>query len=59
MTHNPFVIGGMVELTDAIFAVALQKQAAGGITKGSKADFKLTIRRVLAEGNIAAAYILN
>ncbi len=49
----------MVELTDAMFAVALQKQAAGGITKGSKADFKLTIRRVLAEGNIAAAYILN
>ena len=41
-THNPYVVGGMKELIDAMIAV--QKQGSEGILKGSKADFKLTIK---------------
>ena len=53
-THNPYTPGGMNELTDAMIAV--QKQAAEGILKGSKADFKLVIKQVIAEGAIVAVY---
>ena len=53
-THNPYVIGGMNELTDAMIKV--QKKGAEGISKGSKADFKLVIRQVLSEGEIVAVY---
>lgn len=51
-THNPYVVGGMDELTDAMIAV--QKQGSSGIMKGSTADFKLTIRQVLADGDLVA-----
>jgi predicted SnoaL-like aldol condensation-catalyzing enzyme len=53
-THNPYTAGGMEELTDAMIAV--QKQAADGIIKGSKADFKLTIRQVIADGDVVAVH---
>jgi predicted SnoaL-like aldol condensation-catalyzing enzyme len=53
-THNPYMLGGMNELTDAMIAV--QKQAAGGIIKGSTADFKLIIRQVIADGDIVAVH---
>ena len=53
-THNPYTIGGMNELTDAMIAV--QKQGATGIMKGSKADFKLVIRQVLADGDVVAVH---
>jgi predicted SnoaL-like aldol condensation-catalyzing enzyme len=53
-THNPYIAGGMNELTDAMIAV--QKQGAEGIMKGSKADFKLVIRRVLADGDVVAVH---
>jgi len=53
-THNPYTVGGMNELTDAMIAV--QKQAAEGIIKGSTADFKLIIRRVIAEGDMVAVH---
>lgn len=53
-THNPYTLGGMNELTDAMIAV--QKQGAEGIIKGSKADFKLTINQVLSDGDMVAAY---
>jgi predicted SnoaL-like aldol condensation-catalyzing enzyme len=53
-THNPYVLGGMDALTDAMIAV--QKQGAEGILKGSKADFKFIIRQVLADGDIVAAH---
>ena len=53
-THNPYIAGGMEELTDAMIAV--QKQGAEGIMKGSKADFKLEIRQVLADGDNVAVY---
>lgn len=44
-THNPYIVGGMNELVDAMIAV--QKQGSEGIIKESKADFKLGIKRVL------------
>jgi len=44
----------MNELTDAMIAV--QKQSAEGIIKGSKADFKLIIRQVLADGDVVAVH---
>jgi predicted SnoaL-like aldol condensation-catalyzing enzyme len=44
----------MNELTDAMIAV--QKQAAEGIIKGSIADFKLIIRQVIAEGDMVAVH---
>ena len=53
-THNPYTKGGMEELTDAMIAV--QKQAANGIIKGSRADFKLVIRQVLADGDVVAVH---
>ena len=51
-THNPYVGGGMNELIDAM--IAMQKQGSEGILKGSKADFKLTISQVLADGDMVA-----
>ena len=53
-THNPYTAGGMDALTDAMIAV--QKQAAKGIIKGSTADFKLIIRQVLADGDSVAVH---
>ena len=53
-THNPYVLGGMDALTDAMIAV--QKQGAEGILKGSKADFKFIIRQVLADGDLVAVH---
>ena len=53
-THNPYTAGGMDALTDAMIAV--QKQGAEGIIKGSKADFKLVIRQVLADGDLVAVH---
>ena len=53
-THNPYTPGGMIELTDAMITV--QKQASEGILKGSKADFKLAINQVIAEGAMVAVY---
>jgi predicted SnoaL-like aldol condensation-catalyzing enzyme len=53
-THNPYTAGGIKELIDAMIAV--QKQGSEGIIKGSKADFKLTIREVLAEGDFVAVH---
>lgn len=53
-THNPYTAGGMNELTDAMIAV--QKQGPEGIMKGSKADFKLVIRQVLADGDAVAVH---
>ncbi len=53
-THNPYTAGGMDALTDAMIAV--QKQAAKGIIKGSTADFKLIIRQVLADGDLVAVH---
>lgn len=51
-THNPYTPGGINELIDAMIAV--QKQGAQGIVKGSTADFKLVIRAVLADGDFVA-----
>ena len=34
----------------------MQKQGSDGIIKGSKADFKLTIRLVLADGDLVAVH---
>lgn len=53
-THNPYVVGGMKELIDAMIAV--QKQGSGGIMNGSKADFKLAVKQVLADGDLVAVY---
>ncbi len=53
-THNPFIPGSMETIIDAMIAV--QKQGAEGILKGSKADFKLIIKQVLADGDIVAVY---
>ncbi len=53
-THNPYTPGGMNDLTDAIIKV--QNQASEGILKGSKADFKLAIKQVIAEGDIVVVY---
>ena len=36
--------------------IAVQKQAAEGIIKGSKADFKLIIRQVIADGDVVAVH---
>ena len=53
-THNPYTGGGMKELIDAMIAV--QQQAAQGIIKGSTADFKFTIKQVIADGEMVAVY---
>jgi predicted SnoaL-like aldol condensation-catalyzing enzyme len=53
-THNPYTAGGINELIEAMIAV--QKQAAQGIIKGSTADFKFTIRQALAEGDMVAVH---
>ena len=53
-THNPYVIGGMNELIDAMIEV--QKKGADAIIKGSKADFKLAVKHVLAEGDLVAVH---
>ena len=53
-THNPYVTGGMNELVDAMIEV--QTKGAEGIIKGSRADFKLIVRNVLAEGDFVAAH---
>ncbi len=54
ITHNPYTVGDMNALTDAMIAV--QKQGSGGIVKGSTADFKLAIKNVLADGDMVAVY---
>jgi len=54
ITHNPYTAGDMDALTDAMIAV--QKQGSAGIVKGSSADFKLSIRQVLAEGDFVAVH---
>ena len=56
ITHNPYTTGNMDALTDAMIAV--QKQGSGGIVKGSRADFKLSIRQVLAEGDLVAVHTI-
>jgi predicted SnoaL-like aldol condensation-catalyzing enzyme len=53
-THNPYSVGGMDELTDAMIAV--QKEGAEGVLKGSKANFKLIIRQVLGDGDFVAVH---
>jgi len=53
-THNPYILGGMDELTDAM--VAVQKEGAQGILNGSKANFKLVVRHVLADGDSVAVH---
>ena len=53
-THNPYISGSMNALIDAIIAV--QKQGAEGISKGSKADFRLIIKQVLADGDMVAVH---
>jgi predicted SnoaL-like aldol condensation-catalyzing enzyme len=53
-THNPYIPGNMNTLIEAMIAV--QKQGAEGILKGSKADFKLIIRQVLADGDLVAVH---
>ncbi len=53
-THNPYATGGINELIDAMIAV--QKQGSDGIMKGSKAYFKLTIRQVIADGDLVAVH---
>jgi predicted SnoaL-like aldol condensation-catalyzing enzyme len=53
-THNPYVVGGMNELINAMIAV--QKQGSQGIIKGSTADFKLNVRQVLADRNTVAVH---
>ena len=53
-THNPYTVGGMNELTDAMIAV--QKQGSGGIVKGSTADFKLVVKHVIADGDLVAVH---
>ena len=53
-THNPYTVGGIKELIDAMIAV--QKQGAQGIIQGSTADFKLIIRQVLADGDLVAVH---
>jgi predicted SnoaL-like aldol condensation-catalyzing enzyme len=53
-THNPYVLGGMDALIDAMIAV--QNEGAEGIVKGSTADFKLIVRNVLADGNLVAVH---
>lgn len=53
-THNPYTLGSMEALIDAM--VAVQKEGAKGIVEGSKADFKLIIRQVLADGNLVAVH---
>ncbi len=53
-THNPYTVGGIKELIDAMIAV--QKQGPQGIIKGSTADFRLIIRQVLAEGDLVAVH---
>ncbi len=53
-THNPYIAGSMDALTDAMIAV--QRQGAEGIIKGSTADFKLIVRNVLADGDLVAVH---
>jgi predicted SnoaL-like aldol condensation-catalyzing enzyme len=53
-THNPYTAGGIRELIDAMIAV--QKQFAEGIIKGSKADFKLVIKQVMADRDMVVVY---
>ena len=53
-THNPYTVGGVKELIDAMIAV--QKQGSKGIIQGSTADFKLIIRQVLAEGDLVVVH---
>ena len=53
-THNPYISGSMNILIDAMNAV--QKQGAEGISKGSKADFKLIIKQALADGDMVAVH---
>jgi predicted SnoaL-like aldol condensation-catalyzing enzyme len=36
--------------------IAVQKQGSEGIMKGSKADFKLVVRQVLADGDLVAVH---
>jgi predicted SnoaL-like aldol condensation-catalyzing enzyme len=54
ITHNPYTAGDMDALTDEMIAV--QKQGSGGIVKGSTAGFRLSILRVLAEGDLVAVH---
>jgi predicted SnoaL-like aldol condensation-catalyzing enzyme len=46
----------MNELFDAMIAV--QKQGSEGIIEGSKADFKLDIKHVLAESDMVAVHTI-
>jgi len=54
ITHNPYTAGDMDALTDAMLTV--QRQGSAGIVKGSTADFKLSIRQVLAEGDLVVVH---
>jgi predicted SnoaL-like aldol condensation-catalyzing enzyme len=54
ITHNPYTAGDMDALTDAMIAV--QKSGSAGVVKGSTADFKLSVRQVLAEGDLVAVH---
>ena len=56
ITHNPYTAGDMEALTDAMIVV--QKQGSEGIVRDSKADFKLSIRQVLAEGDLVAVHTI-
>ncbi len=53
-THNPYVPGDINVLLDAMIAV--QKQGPDGIVQGSAANFTLTVRNVLADGDFVAVH---
>ena len=50
-THNPYISGGMEQLTDAM--VAVQKESD---PKESGSDFGLKIRHVLSDGDLVAVH---
>ena len=53
-THNPYIAGGMDALTDAMIAV--QNENSEESSGSSVSDFGLTIRYVLADGDMVAVY---
>ncbi|MDA4112916.1 MAG: nuclear transport factor 2 family protein [Thaumarchaeota archaeon] len=50
-THNPYVAGGMDALTDAMIAAREE-----GMSGDLEADFGLTVRYVLGDGDMVAVY---